>query len=440
MAFLLVLAVVLVFLTSSAAAYQSPAVNEQVTSSFDDSNQVTAITSGDTPNVPGYLIAVDNNGRVIYKKTEHRAYWDVDPVPGTDATVLYTASRDVEECEAATACRENVVEIANISTGETRRVFSRTYAYHPLHKIGQMHTVQWHDVDRDGNRLYVADMATDRVLAINLNSSTTDWVWNPRETYPLSGGGPYPYDWTHVNDVEVLEDGRIMVSLRNQDQVVFLNQQGRIESLTLGSEDDYSTLHHQHNPDYIPASRGGPAVLVGDSTNNRIVEYQRVEGQWVETWVWRDASTQWPRDADRLPNGHTLITDSAGDRVIEVDRQGTVVWQRKVTMPYEAERLGTGDESSGGDSARSLNLSSQNVEASQGASSQSRSTISVVEQTVLSLIPTKVIHGIDWALPNWMGMWEVGAAGGGILLSVVWVIVELRWSSIGVNIQVTGRE
>ncbi|ERG90009.1 MAG: hypothetical protein J07HQW1_00022, partial [Haloquadratum walsbyi J07HQW1] len=93
---------------------------------------------------------------------------------------------------------------------------------------------------------------------------------------------------------------------------------------------------------------------------NRIVEYQRVNNTWLRTWTWGEGLLSWPRDADRLPNGNTLITDSNGGRVIEVNKQGNIVWSVEMTTPYEAERLGTGDESSGGQSADTLGLESQN--------------------------------------------------------------------------------
>lgn len=50
------------------------------------------------------------------------------------------------------------------------------------------------------------------------------WEWDAQRDFLTSSGGAYPKDWTPVNDVGVLKDGRIMVSLRNQDRVVFLDR------------------------------------------------------------------------------------------------------------------------------------------------------------------------------------------------------------------------
>ncbi len=55
----------------------------------------------------------------------------------------------------------------------------------------------------------------------------------------------------------------------------------------------------------------------------------------------------WPRDADRLPNGNTLITDSRAvpvTRVIEINSGGDLVWEFEVPITfgnlfYESDRL-----------------------------------------------------------------------------------------------------
>jgi hypothetical protein len=209
-----------------------------------------------------------------------------------------------------------------------------------------------------------------------------------------------------------------MVSLRNQDQVAFVGMDGELmEEWTLGEDGDHATLYEQHNPDFIPADEGGPALLVGDSENGRIVEYQREDGEWVESWTWADQRMQWPRDADRLPNGHTLITDSNGDRVFEVDTEGEVVWQASIGFPYEAERLGTGDESAGGQSAASLDLPSREPQPSEAS----------LLQRARNALPPSIQNGIAYVFPRWVGLLE------GMALLVLfgsllrWLTLEYRW-------------
>jgi hypothetical protein len=191
-------------------------------------------------------------------------------------------------------------------------------------------------VNRD--RLFVYNRTTDEV--------TQEWLFDGH--YPESAGGNYEDDWTHVNDVEHLGGDRYMLSPRNLDQVVVVNAESGEILRRLGSDGDLDVLHKQHNPDFLRGENGTPTILVGDSENDRVVEYASRDGEWERTWSVGEGQFAWPRDADRLPNGNTLITDSRNQRVVEVTPDGEVVWEVYTPwLPYEAERIGTGDESSG---------------------------------------------------------------------------------------------
>lgn len=380
------------------------------------------------------LVAFDTDGTVLYYEDSHDRYWDVDPVPGEPATVEYSFSDHLgkEECaiewnhedygvtqetweryeraHGTDACTRNGVERVDLRTGEVTPVWSQL--------TPGKEATRYHDVDRlDETRLVVADIYFDRVFIVNTETDRIEWTWNASDAYSVDQGGPYPEDWTHINDVEVLNDGRIMVGVRNMDEVVFLDRDGAVESWTLGVDDDHAVLYEQHNPDFIPPNDGGPAVLVADSENSRVVEYQREGGEWKQTWLWQDARMQWPRDADRLPNGHTLITDSNANRVFEVDERGAVVWQVNIAFPYEAERLETGDESAGGPSAQHARLDSR--------------TASVPEQVLIAgkgLIPGKYLNGLMYVMPVWMGFEQLLASVLGAFVVVVWAVMETRWA------------
>lgn len=108
---------------------------------------------------------------------------------------------------------------------------------------------------------------------------------------------------------------------------------------------------------------------------------------------------EWPRDADRLPNGHTLITDTNRDRVFEVNQRNEIVWEATFPGPYEAERLSTGDESTGGQSAATLGLASLDE---RGFSNQNNQQYSLSQRLVygfIDLLPTKLVHGLLYLLP-----------------------------------------
>ena len=70
-------------------------------------------------------------------------------------------------------------------------------------------------------------------------------------------------------------------------------------------------------------------------------------GKWEPVWVLYEAGgieLNWPRDADKLPSGNILITDTLNKRIIEVDPQGKIVWGVWTQfIPYEADRLPYGE-------------------------------------------------------------------------------------------------
>ncbi|MFW5939327.1 MAG: arylsulfotransferase family protein [Halolamina sp.] len=383
-------------------------------------NDTTVFSTAPRGSTSGVLLAYAGNGTVQYYNDTHTHYFDVDPVEGESDTVEYVAGKDLSSSECpATApegCTRIVVERANLSTGEVDRIMTR-YSRHAV----------WHDVDRiDENHLLVGDIGRDTVRVVDTETGMTEWSWDAQSAIPLSEGGAFPSDWTHLNDVEYVGDGRVMASLRNQDQVVFVDmEEGLQEDWTLGEDGEYGTLYEQHNPDYIPEERGGPAILVADSENNRVVEYQREDGEWVQSWEWSDPRMQWPRDADRLPNGNTLITDSDGGRVIEVDREGEIVWSADVDTPYESERFGTGDESAGGESADRLELEPRTAAAS------GDEDVSIPERVrvfLKSVYPALVLNGLLFMMPPWVGPVELTAMLAIAVTSLAWLGLAL-WES-----------
>ena len=417
-----------------------------------DSNTWTGRES-ENPRSKGELAAFNPNGSVRYYDYTHTRYWDVDPIPGTEATVEYAYADhlNTSECpdfrsaayyensayagsvdrltwreyarangEASDgACTFNGIERVNLSMGEVTPVYGTP--------TPGKEATRWHDADRiNSTHLAIADIYLDRVFIVNTRTNEISWSWSPvnespKRFPPNSSGGPFPTDWTHMNDVEVLEDGRLMPSPRNTDHVIFLDPskpptKALQENWMVGSENNYETLYEQHNPDYIPASQGGPAVLIADSENNRLVEYQRENGEWNQTWTWTDSRAQWVRDADRLPNGNTLVADSNGDRVFEINRQGEVIWSAEVAFPYEAERFETGDESTNGRSAQLLGLPSNEVGPIEG--------LWIDLKDVLSG-PT--FSALQYISPYWMGFAEIGAVLMLILTTIVWLSTEIWW-------------
>ena len=392
---------------------------EQAVEPRDGLTVVTTSQYGDN-----FMVAFASNGSVLYYDDRYAIYDEIKHVPGTSATVVVVATRnlDRQRCHATTRCNRNVIERVNLSTGERERLHER---------VNPRSRNQWHAVDLiDDTHLLVGDIAYDRVFVVDTETGLIEWEWEAQRDFPLSGGGIYPGDWTHLNDVEYLGDGRVMVSLRNQDQVVFIDmEEGLQEGWTLGSDDDHGTLYEQHNPDYIPESGGGPAVLVADSERNRIVEYQRGNGTWRQTWEWSDVRMQWPRDADRLANGNTLVVDSNGARVFELDPAGEIVWQIDIKGAYDAEHIPVDDEGGEPQTAERLGLPNR----TDGDSSprevvgEPRKTPKRSLSVLSAVIPGPVLNGVLYVLPQWFGLAQLGATLLGITTAIGWAALELHW-------------
>jgi len=224
-----------------------------------------------------------------------------------------------------------------------------------------------HDVEPLGDeRFLFADMEYERI-AIAEDGNVT-WQWNASQFYDAPED-PTRADWLHINDVDVLDEGRYLVSVRNANQVLIVERgEGVVEVINAdrGDHDEACTEHagiadhdgdgdvtcgnpeiidEQHNPQWL----GEGAVLIADSENDRVVELHRNdEGVWEPVWALDSAGGlpfHWPRDADRLPNGNTLITDSLQNRVLEVEPDGDVVWSRgwEGLIPYEADPAPAGE-------------------------------------------------------------------------------------------------
>ena len=147
------------------------------------------------------------------------------------------------------------------------------------------------------------------MLIFNMTTESYDWEWKFRDHgFQKRGGGRYSEDWTHVNDIDLIDERYVMVSIRNFDQIILIDLLSDEIVLTLGEDGQHKTMYEQHNPQYLLSSKNLPTILVADSENDRVVEYEYSNDTWEPTWK-LSGNFSWPRDADRLPNGNTLITD-----------------------------------------------------------------------------------------------------------------------------------
>ncbi|WP_135806003.1 arylsulfotransferase family protein [Halorussus marinus] len=376
-------------------------------------------------NKPARLVAVGPRGDVewVHNGSGFDATWFYDVDPLEDGHLLVTA----------TAADETLVYELDPDTQE--RIWTERL---PIQDT--------HDVDLiNGDRLLVANMREagkdDRLFVYDTAADEIVWEWHFDDHYPESVGGS-SNDWTHVNDVDKIGDGEYLASPRNFDQVIVVNRSTNEIDARLGSDDDHDTLYEQHNPQYLEGEDGTPTILVADSENDRIVEYARdargangssasasSDGEWTRTWSVGTDGLSWPRDADRLPDGDTLVVDTMNQRVFEMTPEGDVVWEFHAPWaPYDAERVHLGDEP-GGPTMRELNASgsydlsgsSLSVGDSEGVAFWIDETFggTPVEAQATSVARTWA-HVTPWIRPVWMTGWEFLAAIAAGIALVAW--------------------
>ena len=302
----------------------------------------------------------------VWRATDADGYFEVTMLD--DGTVLAAfANETSDECGAlASPCARTGYRHIDPSGPNGPEVVSE-YSF----PVASITNSEVHAVDRVREGAYVfTDMDEERVVLVENDSVV--WEWRAEGFYDAPPD-PTSRDWLHINDVDSLGDGRFLVSVRNANQILVVERgegvvevvneddggddstcrrDGRLDDFDGDGEvrcGDPSVFREQHNPQWI----GPRAVLVADSDNDRVVEVQKTDdGDWEPAWVVREVNGRelhWPRDADRLPNGNTLITDSLNRRVVEVGPNGSAVWSVDTTgpsgpnIPYEADRLPYGE-------------------------------------------------------------------------------------------------
>ncbi len=208
-----------------------------------------------------------------------------------------------------------------------------------------------HDADRlpNGNTLVVfgGEDETDDAQVKEINpKGEIIWTWYARDHfYESPYKGIYNGGWTHANAVSRLSSGNTLISLRNFNFVVEVDSQGLVVR-TIGE----GIFHRQHDPEVLP---NGNILVANHIRPQRAIEINPQTGEivWQSVEFEEDASPI--RDADRLPNGNTLITGTT--KIVEVTPEGKIVWQLSLKgIPldeqdlrgvgfYKADRIGLSD-------------------------------------------------------------------------------------------------
>ena len=243
-----------------------------------------------------------------------------------------------------------------------------------------------HDVFRktDGNTLFICRHAVpdeylnevrdprfqnqtiyeDTIVEVN-RSGEVVWQWHAYGHLDLNHyrilaspgwfAGPFNStvcDWMHVNTVQALppnkwhdagdqrfRPGNVMISARSLDTAYLIDRETH-EVVWSYTGDYMGGLSGQHEPYMI--ERGTPGegnILVfdngaspwkdlGHAGRSYVLEVDPTTNDVV--WLYENGEqfhSSYTSSAQRLPNGNTLICESAGRRVFEVTRDRDIVWE-----------------------------------------------------------------------------------------------------------------
>ena len=320
---------------------------------------------------PAKLVGVGPRGNVEWvhhSAAKYDVVWGYDVDPMANGNVFVTAT---------VKGHKTLVYELNPRTQE--RVWSKTFDVADTHDA---------DLINNGTAIAVANMRNyhpsnrtndDRVFVYNRTTQNITWQWRFDDHYdPKNLEENYTHDWTHLNDVDKVGEDRFLLSPRNFDQAIVVDRSSNEIVMKLGEDGKKNILNEQHNPDFLRSENGTPTILVADSENGRIVEYANPDGVsgseasggssdssdgdlkngqgWNRVWTLK-GDLKWPRDADRLPNGNTLVSDSSHNRVVEVTPKGDIVWEFYAPwLVYDAARV-TDPNESGGPTMRDINAS-----------------------------------------------------------------------------------
>ena len=198
-----------------------------------------------------------------------------------------------------------------------------------------------HDADRlpNGNTLYVFG-AQDKKGDVQVKEvdpkGKVVWTWRAKGDFDKP-----PYKdaeeggWTHTNAVTRMKNGNTLISPRNFDCLVEVDPEGKVVNV-IGED----FLHQQHDPEVLP---NGNILVANHGMPHEVVEIDAKTEKVIWRFAMPDRKT-WPvRDANRLPNGNTLITGST--QLVEVTPDKEIVWRLllknvHISEPIDAPRMG----------------------------------------------------------------------------------------------------
>jgi len=188
---------------------------------------------------------------------------------------------------------------------------------------------------------------------------------------------PFTTDWTHNNTIKVIENyryngttyPRVLLTLsRNLDTFWLIAYPSGNVIWSFGQHGTFGrrepplepVFNTAHEIEMVSNDNGvWDRFLLFDNSEHRDPQVSKAleiaiwpeASTYYDAWEWTDPDlwmfNPWGGDADRLPNGNTLITDPYGTiplqfpfpgaRIVEVTPAGEVVWEMQIVHPQAPE-------------------------------------------------------------------------------------------------------
>jgi hypothetical protein len=191
---------------------------------------------------------------------------------------------------------------------------------------------------KGGHAVGDAPMFADKVVEVDARGKVI-WEWrvldhlDPERDVAMFNVPRF--EWTHMNTVVPLDDGRIMLSARHISTVLIVEKiSGKILERIGSIDSDLFVGQHdpklRKNGNLLAFDNGTYRSKFGIVPGSRIVEIDRTTKQIV--WEYKDSPhfyfySPHLSGVDELPNGNFLITEGSRGRMFEVTREKQIVWE-----------------------------------------------------------------------------------------------------------------
>jgi len=192
----------------------------------------------------------------------------------------------------------------------------------------------------------------DGIREVDPLSSETVWEWRAGDYLSTDDYCPThiltmePHDWTHFNTVVYREEEQaVYVNSRHLDRLIKIDHPSGEILWSMGRGGDFGEglFSHSHDPQLL---ENGNIVMYDNGNHKEPIEYSRaIEIAYDAVQGWAEVVWEWPNspmffdptmgDANRLPNGNTLITSSWHGRIYEVTPSCEIAWEMYLKPEYE---------------------------------------------------------------------------------------------------------